>query len=958
MNESDLRELEQLKQRHKSIEQQLTALAGQIERFEAQLALTPPPEQPSPPPLAPETIVPPPIAVPPIIPPPDRIPWPEAAPISAAPSSPAEFNPDFVQQAQQKSAPKPQKQSNIPPPPPIIPAANEPKASFEMQLGTYWLVRIGAVLILTGLAFFGNLAYQKLGAGGKIGLLYLASGLLLGAGAWWQRKKASESLHNFAQVLFAGGLAAVYFTTYAAHHVPALQVIRSALLDGALLLGWAGYIAWIADRRKSELLALFATGLAYYTSAITPVGNFTLYSNLVLTIASVVFLVRNRWAGLSWASLIATYAAYAWWRFYHGGEGWRWASPDEGLGFGASFLFSYWLVFTVAAFLSKHENIAGNSRAAFITFNNGALFSLFVLTMLQVHTGRFWQFALGYGSALLVLAELARRFLASETITKNTYLTQGLVLVTVGLVAKFTGTQLALVLAAESVILFILGTLRKNIFLQTGAYISGAMSVGWGIDSLQRDNFSRLILGAALGGLMALNACWSAWRRLWADQREIRPEPAYFTLLALVTWIATTWFNTTTATFPLALGLEAVVLTATIYFLRVREIALLGQILLVLAHISWLAKFIDPLLPPPWWNPLLLLSLTLGLSHWWQKQQAIVLRPAVSTVFQSIYAIAIISILHNWLGAQFTSETWIAVTSLLALVVTGYAVKTRLWPLAVGAQISLLVSGWQFATQLAISKPTWYFPLAPIAALALLSFATWNWFARHPETQSSARTGLLQLAQLYRWVALVMTIGWVNQYIPTAERPWVFTLLGATAFAVAGWRRNREATLFSAALTVTGLASLWLLPARETIVYLPNFLVVLALLTQQQIARRKVERYELPAPAHATIIIAGCGTLWWLISNWVLLSASGFYLTASWSALAFACIGGGVLLREKIYRWAGLGILGTALGRIVLFDVWKLETFYRVLSFMALGVVLVVLGFIYNKYQEKIRGWL
>ena len=331
---------------------------------------------------------------------------------------------------------------------------------------------------------------------------------------------------------------------------------------------------------------------------------------------------------------------------------------------------------------------------------------------------------------------------------------------------------------------------------------------------------------------------------------------------------------------------------------------------------------------------------------------------ATPSVFQSIYAIAIIAVLHNWLGPRFTSETWIAVTSLLAIAVTGYAVKTRLWPLAAVAQISLLVSGWQFATQLAISKPTWYFPLAPIAALALLSFATWNWFARHPETQSAARTGLLQLAQLYRWIALVMTIGWVNKYIAIAERPWVFTLLGATAFAVAGWRRNREATLFSAALTVTGLASLWLLPARETIVYLPNFLVVLALLTQQQIARRKAERYELPDPAHATMMLAGCGTLWWLISNWVLLSASGFYLTASWSALAFACIGSGVLLREKIYRWAGLGILGTALGRIVLFDVWRLETFYRVLSFMALGVVLVVLGFIYNKYQAKIREWL
>ena len=59
-------------------------------------------------------------------------------------------------------------------------------------------------------------------------LLYLASAALLGAGAWWQRKAAKESLKNYAQVLFAGGLAAVYFTTYAAHHVGTPQDHRKS----------------------------------------------------------------------------------------------------------------------------------------------------------------------------------------------------------------------------------------------------------------------------------------------------------------------------------------------------------------------------------------------------------------------------------------------------------------------------------------------------------------------------------------------------------------------------------------------------------------------------------------------------------------------------------------------------------------------------------------------------------
>jgi uncharacterized membrane protein len=99
-------------------------------------------------------------------------------------------------------------------------------------------------------------------------------------------------------------------------------------------------------------------------------------------------------------------------------------------------------------------------------------------------------------------------------------------------------------------------------------------------------------------------------------------------------------------------------------------------------------------------------------------------------------------------------------------------------------------------------------------------------------------------------------------------------------------------------------------------------------------------------------------TLWRLVSDWVLLGPGGFYLTASWSALAFLLFGCGVVLREKMYRWAGLGILAAALGRVIVIDVWTLEKIYRVLSFMALGIVLLVLGFIYNKYQEKIRQWL
>ena len=78
---------------------------------------------------------------------------------------------------------------------------------------------------------------------------------------------------------------------------------------------------------------------------------------------------------------------------------------------------------------------------------------MFLLTMWQVHQEGFWKFALIYGAVLLGLAELSRRILAAEPLAANSYLTQGLLLMTVGFIAKFAGMQLALVLAAAFAVL-------------------------------------------------------------------------------------------------------------------------------------------------------------------------------------------------------------------------------------------------------------------------------------------------------------------------------------------------------------------------------------------------------------------------------------------------------------------------------------------------------------------------
>lgn len=1171
MNENERSELERLKERQMRLEQELALLGEQLRHLETRLRQPEPqleprsparPDSAAPQPAYPQAGAPSAGAIRPQPTPteaqrpalkPMRIemPPPPSPPVIAPAAAPQASTPPAA------AAPAPLHLAGPPAVPPVSgesparkPGASTEAGSFEMRLGTYWLVRIGIVLVLIGLVFFGNLAYHKIiskfGPAGKVSLLYVASLALLGAGAWWQRKAAKESLKNYGQVLFAGGLAAVYFTTYAAHHLEQLRVIPSALLDGSLLLGWAGFMVWVADRKKSEVLALFSVGLAYFTSIntsiITRVDWFTLYSNLVLTGTAVLFLVRHRWAALTFASLVATYAAYAFWRFFDG-SAWHWASPEQGLWTGACFLICYWIEFTAAVFLSKHEKFAGQTRASFLTLNNGAFFSLFLLTMLQVQHGQFWKFSLIYGVVLLGLAVGARRLLSAEPVAKNSYLTQGLLLVTTGFISHpdLAGLQLALVLAMESVVLLILGQQRRNLVLLTGAYVAAALAAGWGMNGLQQFDRPGVWLAIGLGALMMVNtllahrhtvstsiflrpqpsyfavlallvwfgATWnnvarensplvlageaavlilsiyllrvpeiSLWGQLylilaqliwiydifgasltlpwwnstllillavglshwWRRQKVLglglpggsyravfeklpvfgkslvllagthvavtlaggwgldrivpsdspgiyvpvglgaliladallgrrqalpangvglRLQPTYSTVSALVIWLAVTWHCTSPENFPLVLAVEGVVLTLSVYLLQMPEITLLGQGYIVIAQAAWLGRFVVQTgHAPPWWNSLAMIAMLVGLGHWWQRQRAIELRSQFGLFCQGLYALAVIGVLYFWLGPQTQPATWLILTSLLALALTAYGAFTRSWFLAACGQIFVVISGAQFAWQLVQRRPHWLMPLAPVAALGLLSYGAVAWFKQKPDASGRVSTPVLQLALLYRWTALVMSIWWVCEYIPPRERIWLLALLGLWFFLWAGWQRDREALLFSAAFTATALTLFWLPLIQAPTVYWPNLLVIILLLGQRQIARRLPERYPLEAGVHGTVIILGGLSLWLFLSRWVLENGQPSYLTASWAALALAQFSAGIALRERMYRWLGLGILACALGRVTFVDVWRLETVFRVLSFMALGIVLLVLGFIYNKYQEKIREWL
>ena len=284
---------------------------------------------------------------------------------------------------------------------------------------------------------------------------------------------------------------------------------------------------------------------------------------------------------------------------------------------------------------------------------------------------------------------------------------------------------------------------------------------------------------------------------------------------------------------------------------------------------------------------------------------------------------------------------------------------TRAWALAACAQLFLLISSVELFQQFGGEKPDWQFALVPIATWLVLGVATTTWLSRH-DTRDQVRRPLLQVSMFYRGVAFLISLWWIYTYVPVPHQFWVLCAVGIGLVALAGWRKNQEALLFSGSFFVVAFAA-WFTKifAELQVVNWLNALALLSIFATQQIIRRLPERFKLPKHTDAALIFITGMALWTFVSRWVVwTSGANFLLTASWAGLAAILFTIGFLLRERVHRWLGLGILACAIARVFFSDVWKLDTIYRILSFMALGVVLLALGFIYNKYQEKIRQWL
>jgi hypothetical protein len=74
-----------------------------------------------------------------------------------------------------------------------------------------------------------------------------------------------------------------------------------------------------------------------------------------------------------------------------------------------------------------------------------------------------------------------------------------------------------------------------------------------------------------------------------------------------------------------------------------------------------------------------------------------------------------------------------------------------------------------------------------------------------------------------------------------------------------------------------------------------------------------------------------------------------------WTVLGFGLVSFGLWVRRVTSRQAGFLLLTLALGKLFFVDVWDFTTFMRVVSFVALGLALVVLGLFYHRFAPALK---
>ena len=105
---------------------------------------------------------------------------------------------------------------------------------------------------------------------------------------------------------------------------------------------------------------------------------------------------------------------------------------------------------------------------------------------------------------------------------------------------------------------------------------------------------------------------------------------------------------------------------------------------------------------------------------------------------------------------------------------------------------------------------------------------------------------------------------------------------------------------------------------------------------------------------HTTIVLVLSSEL----INWMELAHSTqsdkLGLSILWGVYALLMVGLGIWKRQQHLRIAGMVLFGITLIKLFFYDIAHLDTISKTVVLVSLGVLLLLISFLYNKYRERV----
>ncbi|HYH98900.1 DUF2339 domain-containing protein [Hyalangium sp.] len=199
--------------------------------------------------------------------------------------------------------------------------------------------------------------------------------------------------------------------------------------------------------------------------------------------------------------------------------------------------------------------------------------------------------------------------------------------------------------------------------------------------------------------------------------------------------------------------------------------------------------------------------------------------------------------------------------------------------------------------------------------------------------------------------AITLALALPTHYSGTAlVASWLVT--GAVTGLAARGTPSPVLRWVSVGILFVGLGATWFIASRPPVLYVVAFACFL-------LVERSGELRStwLPPPDSLqtqgllkALCAAGAGlALVWLVGQWMPPGLT----TLGWVVAAFGMFAVGFALRERRYRLAGLGVLALALGRLLIVDLARLPIGQRVITFILLGVMLLVISYTYTRLRGR-----